>query len=406
MVKFIRLMRGYVRIKVEGAGGQRFLNLCSVHGISLWDIVADQDIYEMNLSVSDYFSLKPIVKKTKTKVVLIKKYGLPFSVQKWKRRKVFFAGCLLCVLGLYVLSLFVWDIRLSEEGMLTNEMLLSFLQDQNVSYGSYKKSIDIDRIEKALRDEYPFIIWTSCRLEGTCLCVNVKENDKLQEEYSGEQKPCDLYATVSGKVVSIITRAGIPKVKKGDEVKKGDLLVTGEVPVYNDDDTVKEYMYVTSDADIRLETELKYNKNLSLDYQKKVYTGEEKTTYYVRIHKYSFSTGRLPEYDNYDIVTDLEQARLTDDFCLPLYFGEITYRRYQYEELAYSEFEGKALLNHEFEKFCETLQQKGVQIVEKNVRIEKNGRIMSATGKIVVEMSDGEPEQIQQMEQTGDIKIE
>ena len=406
MVKFIRLFRGYVRIRVKGPVPQRFMNLCSVHGITLWDITAEEDSYGMSLSVSDYFLLKPIVKKTKTKVVLLEKKGLPFSMQKWKRRKVFLFGSIFCGLGLYLVSLFLWDIRMVNEGQLTNEMLLSFLQDYDVTYGCLKKEIDIDKIEKALRDEYPFIVWTSCRLEGTCLYVDVKENDQMVEVKEEQEMPCDLYATVSGKVVSIITRKGVPKVKAGDVVKKGDVLVVGEVPVINDDETIKEYMYVRSDADIRLETELSYKKSIDLDYQKKVYTGREKTAYYFRVYKHSFSTSRIPEYELYDIITDLGQGRILNDFYLPLYYGKITYREYRFEDVSYTDSEGKVLLRYEFEKFCKTLQQKGVQIVEKNVKIEKNGRTMRARGKIVVEMSDGEPESIRQMKQTGEVQVE
>lgn len=407
MVKLIRSFRGYVRIRVDGPVPQRFMNLCSVHDISLWDIVTDGCTYEMNLSVSDFFRLKPMVKKTKTKVVLLEKRGLPFRMQKWKKRKVFLCSSLICIVGLYLVSLFLWDIRLVNEGRLTEEMLLSFLQDQGVGYGSYKRSIDIDRIEKALRDEYPFIIWTSCRLEGTRLFVDVKENEQTVEEVSDDDRqPADLYATVEGKVVSIITRSGIPKVSAGDEVKKGDILVAGEVPVYNDDETVKEYMYVRSDADVRLLTELSYKKSLSLDYQKKVYTGEERTAYYFRVHKNSFSTAKVPDYEEYDIVTDLKQAKLLSDFYLPLYYGRIVYKEYRYEDFVYTESEAKALLSYEFEKFCKTLQQKGVQIVEKNVKIEKNGRTLRASGSILVEMSDGEPEVIRQRKQTGEVQSE
>ncbi len=408
MVRFIRSFRGYVRIRVDGFAPQRFLNLCSVHGISLWDIVSEGYVYEMNLSVADYFRLRPIVRKTKTKVVLLEKRGLPFRMQKWKKRKVFILCSIVCALSLYAVSLFLWDIRLVNEGRLTNEMLLQFLQDNGVGYGSYKKGIDIDSIEKKLRDEYPFIIWTSLRLEGTRLFVDVKENEQtvqMQLPEKGEA-PCNLYATVSGKVVSIITRSGVPKVKAGDEVKKGDLLVEGEVPVYNDDNTIREYMYVRSDADIRLETELAYDEKLPLDYKKKVYTGEEKTAYYFRVHKNSFSTARIPDYEAYDIVTDLKQAKLLNDFYLPLYYGKIVYQQYRLEDFVYSPSEGEALLAHEFDKFCKTLQQKGVQIVEKNVRIKKNGRTLRADGNILVEMSDGEPVDIKEMKQTGETEVE
>lgn len=405
-MNYVRLIRGYVRIRVVSPTPQRFINLCSVHDISLWNIVSEGDVFEMNISVKDFFDLRPIIKKTKTKVVLKEKKGLPFRVQRWKKRKVFILCSMLCALCLYGVSLFLWDIQLVKEGQLTNEMLLTFLQDNGVSYGSYKKSIDIDFIEKKLRDEYPFIIWTSFKIEGTRLFVDVKENEKTVAAIETDEKACDLKATVTGKVVSIITRSGVPQVKIGDEVKKGDVLVTGQVPIHNDDDTVREYMYVRSDADVRLETELSYSKTLPLTYEKKVYTGNDKKAYYFRVYKNSFSTTRLPEFETYDIVTDLKQGKILHDFYLPLYYGTITYQEYHLKEFVYTEKEGRILLEKEFKKFCKTLQQKGVQIVEKNVKIEKNGQSLRARGKILVEMSDGEPRAIAEKDDTGETKIE
>ena len=408
MIRLIRSFRGYVRISVEGFSPQRFMNLCSVHGIALWDIVFVGSAYEMNMSVADFFRLKPIVKKTRTKVVLLSKKGLPFYLQKWKKRKIFLLCSLLCVTSIYVLSFFIWDIRLAEEGRLTNEMLLSFLQENGIYYGSYIGHIDIDSVEKKLRDTYPFITWTSFKVEGTGLYVEVKENEYtiLTEKKTDETECSSLCATVDGTIVSIITRKGLPKVKAGDEVKKGDVLVDGEIPVYNDDTTIREYMYVRSDADIRLETKLSYRKDLSLDYEKKVYTGEKRKSCYMRVHNYSFSTTSVPDYGQYDIVTDLKQAKISENFYLPIYLGWITYREYESKMFCYTETEAKSILQYEFEKFCKTLQQKGVQIVAKDVRIDKNGRTMHAEGTIVVEMSDGDVKPITEKRQTGVIESE
>lgn len=400
MLRVIRFYRGYVRIRVDGFAPQRFLNLCSVHGIELWDIESKGYLYEMNLSISDFFRLKPIIRKTRTKVVLLSKRGLPFRLKKWKKRKVFICGSIICALSLYLVSLFLWDIKLAQEGQLTQEMLLQFLQDNGVTYGSYIRGIEIDAVEKKLRDEYPFILWTSFHLEGTRLYVEVKENNqRTQQTLSGEEEEaCDLYATVSGTVKSIVTRSGVPQVKAGDKVKRGDVLVRGQIAVYNDDETLKEYMYVHSDADIRIETELTYDKELEYQYEKKMYTEESKNAYYFRLHKKSFSTAGIPDYESYDIVTDLKQAKLLNDFYLPLYYGKITYREYDLKEFVYSENECETLLRHEFEKFCETLRQKGVQIIEKNVRIEKNERGQKAKGIITVEMSDGEERKIPEIQ--------
>lgn len=87
MVKFIRLFRGYVRIRAKGPVPQRFLNLCSVHDISLWNIVVVDDAYEMNISVTDFFRLKPMALKTRTKVVLLKKRDCLFICESGKKER-------------------------------------------------------------------------------------------------------------------------------------------------------------------------------------------------------------------------------------------------------------------------------------------------------------------------------
>lgn len=102
MLNIIRFLRDFVRIRVTGFAPERFLNLCSVHDIELWDISVSENRYEMNLYVSDYFKLKPIVHKTRTKVVLLSKSGLPFFARRWKKEGfscwAVCAVCSVCIL--------------------------------------------------------------------------------------------------------------------------------------------------------------------------------------------------------------------------------------------------------------------------------------------------------------------
>lgn len=170
MLNIIRFLRGFVRIRVTGFAPERFLNLCSVHDIELWDISVSENRYEMNLYVSDYFKLKPIVHKTRTKVVLLSKSGLPFFARRWKKRRIFLLGCLCCLLSLYLVSQFLWDIELTGGSRLTKEMLLQFLQEENVYYGTYTGQVDIDAVEKKLRDTYPFLTWVSLRVQNAAVC--------------------------------------------------------------------------------------------------------------------------------------------------------------------------------------------------------------------------------------------
>lgn len=62
--------------------------------------------------------------------------------------------------------------------------------------------------------------------------------------------------------MSMVVRSGVPMVKIGDRVEVGTLLVSGEVPVYNDDETIRKYRETYADADIVIRR--KENKEILL----------------------------------------------------------------------------------------------------------------------------------------------
>ena len=62
--KVIGYFRGSLRIRISGFSPERFLNACMHRNIYIWNIQPVQDFYEMNISISDFRMLKPILKKT------------------------------------------------------------------------------------------------------------------------------------------------------------------------------------------------------------------------------------------------------------------------------------------------------------------------------------------------------
>ena len=83
----------------------------------------------------------------------------------------------------------------------------------------------------------------------------------------------------------------------------------------------------------------------------------------------------LPEkedpYERYDILTDQKQLCFFSGYRLPVYFGNILVREYTVEEKTYSKEEIKEIFEQKFRKLMQTLEEKGVQIIEKNVTIKK-----------------------------------
>lgn len=377
MLHWIQYLRGYVVIKVWGYSVERLLNLLGNHDILVWNIKDHGDYHTMHISIEGFFALKPLLKKTGTRAAVLKKYGLPFFVSSMLRRKLFVAGLFCCILFWCLTSRFIWDIRIEGNFALTEDVLMDYLEERGVHPAMKKSALDITTLEQGLREDYDLITWTSAQLKGTTLLIHIKENDMpdYDDRADVQERGMDLVAERDGVVTYMITRSGVPCVASGDSVKKGDILVSGAVPVYNEDTTVRKYQYVEADADITL----RYGQNISLEesvpYEEKCYTGE-------KIEIPVFGSGEkqvslrllgIP-YDFYDTSEEKKQVKLLDHLYLPLYYGKRTVQEYEITPKMHTDEEMKSLLQEQWSKIISTLSEKGVQIVEKNVTIKKNDK--------------------------------
>ena len=385
MIELLKYLKGYLRIRVWGFSPERFMNLCSNKGILLWDIVKDGEVYSMCINLKGFRALRPIVKKTGTRVAILERYGLPFFVPKLLKRKVFVAGLVLAV-GFWIWSsLYVWSIDLTGNYQITRDVFDSFLEEQAVTIGMRQTELDIESLEKAIRRQFPQVTWASARLSGTRLQIDIKENDTpIVVEAPETIEGTDLVSEYDGTIVAIIVRSGVPIVAIGDTVEAGAVLVEGKVPIYNDDTTLREYRYVGADADILLEHTITFIDGLPFDYIKKEYTGREDKNFYLRVGNREW---RLPQdrpFLVYDSVIRESRPLLFDKLSVPIFFGKITYREYQNVEYDYTLQEAKDILNEKLILFLTSLEEKGVQIIEKNVKIDTDGSSWIVKGEFLV----------------------
>ena len=78
---------GYVKIKVEGLFLERFINICVSKKILLMDIKREKStIMYANVGIADYKKLKQVARKTKSKIKIQRKKGLPFTIKKYRKR--------------------------------------------------------------------------------------------------------------------------------------------------------------------------------------------------------------------------------------------------------------------------------------------------------------------------------
>ncbi len=371
---FIRYLRGYVKVRAEGFSPERFLNICSCHQILIWGLCPAGKGYEMYMSVRDFRRLKPLARKTHTKIILSGRYGLPFFLFRYRKRRAFFIGAVLCVALLKTYSLFIWDIHFEGNNRWPDETLAEYLRCEGVSPFMLKSDVDCPGIVKSIRKEYNDIVWVSASIDGSRLKIQIKENEDvlLQEDAWASEKgtPTDLVASSDGVITSIVTRSGVPQVHIGDRVEAGDILVLGRVDVVDDSGEVTGYQYQRADADIFADTTMEYCDELSLAYEEKVYDGRKKYQPYIRFGDVTVSIGSTSgKYEHSELFSEERQLKVGENFYLPVSVGMKTARPYTFEEKKYSRDEARELLSSRFSRFCDELAEKGIQIKGNNVKI-------------------------------------
>jgi len=385
LIKLLNWLCGVLTVRISGVAPERFINLCCNRKLFIWNLQNIDRVYQFNIRAKKFKQLKPIAKKTGIVPEIVEKSGFPFIWHKYRKRYGFFAGILICVLLVYILSLYIWDINILGGSKYTPETLLEFLRDNDVYAGIRKKHINCQEIEESIRLAYKDIGWVSAEIKGTRLIIKITETN-MPAPVKKADRPSHMVASKNAVVKSIITRSGIPLVKKGDVVKKGDILVSGIVAIKSDFDEIIRFQPLVADADIICSSYYDYEDVFSLEYLEAIYTGRVKKGYYVALtDKKLFLYNPSNSYDKYDIIVSEKVLHITDSFYLPIRYGTITSREYYEVKKRYSEDEAIALAQGKLQRYLDKLAANNVLITQNNVTITIENGYCIAKGRILVE---------------------
>lgn len=382
-----RSINGYVRICLRGGSPERFLNLCNARGLTIWGILCSKNgEYAAFMPLKDVRRVKPLVKKSGVHFRITGRFGLPFFIYRNKKRWYWAAGLGAFFLLLYTMTLFIWDIEFEGNYRYTDDNLRVSLEKQEIRCGILKGKIDCGELEAFLRTDLPEVTWVSVSITGTRLFVRIRENEVLSHVPQTDQSPCDLVAAKSGTIRSMVVREGVPQVEVGDTVEAGQLLVSGRIPVTGDDGAEITSHLVRADADIEAETTEEYEKKLPLVRTVRTPAGQKRRGLYLKAGPLSF-TFLMPasgEKEEWDYQMEERQAKLFSNYYLPLYLGIIEGKRMVSYERAYTQQELSDLAEEARKESREKLEEKGVQILENNDKIEKSVSGYQIKGQMVV----------------------
>ncbi|MBD2844451.1 sporulation protein YqfD [Paenibacillus sp. IB182496] len=264
---WLQTVKGMVTVTIRGGRQEMLINEAASAGIRLWAIrrtSPEQMVCE--ISVSDFFRLRPLLKRTGCRVHVAARRGLPFWLVRLERRKFFAAGLFLFMCGLYVLSSLVWRVEVAGNDKLTEDDILAAARAEGIYEHQWTwRMEEADVLSKNLARRLPGAAWVGVQRQGTTIRIEVVENTMPEEQplYT----PRHLVAAADAVVTAIEAENGRPVVKRNTKVKRGDILISGTIGEGEHTRTV------VAKGEVRGLVWKEYDIEVPLTQEVKVYTG-------------------------------------------------------------------------------------------------------------------------------------
>ncbi len=341
---------GSVTITVEGFFIERFLNICRNKKIFLENLFRENNTYiKLKILKSDFKDIKHIAKKTKCKVKIEKKSGMPFFINKYRKRKVFAVAVLVIAIFIFIITKFIWNIEIVGNENVSTEEIKKIVAEYGISEGKLKSNIDVQKISNQIRLNQDDFSWVGISIKGTNVIINVEESIKIPEVID-KNEVCNIVAKEDAVISKIVVQNGTARVKVGDEVKKGDLLVEGIM-----EGTYSENRTVHANANVLGKILYVKEKKEGFVQNEKIKTGktEEKIEICINNFKINFNKG-VSKFEKYDTITTNKKLKIFSDFYFPISLKKHTNVEYENVQKNYSDKELEEKILKALEEEMET----------------------------------------------------
>ncbi len=263
----LAFLKGSVTVEAEGLFLERFLNICMRRGIFLSDVKRESsEKITAKIGIGGFREIRPIAKKTRTRVRIKTREGMPFLVRRYKKRRVAIAGVAVFFGILWYLSTHIIGIDIIGNERLSTAEIEKELKAFGLYRGTPASKIDRRLMQNQMMTRLEDLAWIGINIKGSRAYIEVKERLDTKRNLD-EDIPCNIVASRDGQVAALEIISGQTVVKLNDMVEKGDLLVSGAM-----DSQVEGIRYAHSAGSVYANTIYKKSRVYPLEYEEKQYT--------------------------------------------------------------------------------------------------------------------------------------
>ena len=359
---------GYLRISIEGYYIERFINICKNKKIVIWNLKREKEIdLKLNVGIRDFKEICKIAKKTRCKVKIETKKGIPFLINRYKKRKIFIFLLIVIVALILLSSNFVWNVEIVEENNNILENIEQDLEEAGLKTGKLKQKINTKEVINKIRLKRQDIAWMGIELKGTNAIVKlVKAEEK--PEIIDEEEYCNIVSDKEGIITKINALTGTANVKVGDTIKKGDVLINGWM-----EGKYTGIRYVHAKGEIEAKVWYTKHKKILYNTTEKRETGNIEEKYQIKFNNFKINLYKtLSKFKIYDTIETEKKFKLFSDFYLPISINKIIKKEIEEVQKKYSLEEKKNIGIQELEEELSKEIENKDKIVNKNINTYEN----------------------------------
>lgn len=383
MESIFRFLKGYLIIQISKQGFVRFLNLCIRDNINVWNVLEQKDFIQLYITLHDFKLIKDAVKKSKVRVKIVRRTGLPFVMVNMRKYIILCVGIPVCLIFLFYQKTHIWTVHTEGTVTVTAEQIEDCLKANGFYAGMPTKNFDSSQTEKMLKETFDTFSWVCATLNGTELTVSVIENTAKSYQSLTQEFPSSLYAAKDGVIHKLVVNSGFSERKYSEEVHAGDLIISGEVP-YDNNDGTKSYHLTYASGEYLCEVKIPYYHAVKRTLSKPLYGLWE--TILPSIH---FGGAFLPQFtekhqsDNSIIIKEYIDLNFISVFDCNIHFISQMKKNYQTQNSEYTITELKEILTKELQYFINDLEDSGAKNIEPQVSFRSNDTEVILSGYVI-----------------------
>ena len=341
ILKFLRFIFGYVSFTARGGFPERFINLCRINNITLWELKSINSVISACTDCPSYRIIRSAARKSGMKVRIKKKHGLPFFLNRHSRRAGVLIGACFCIAVICILSTRIWSIDVTGNIRVPAENIIEVFEELGVRKGVSGKKIDIGKVEIAALQKLPELSWLNINIDGSAAKIEVRET-VVSPEIDGDSTPSDIVAARDGQIVILRPFNGTQEQKIGNPVLKGDLLISG---IEENKDLTVSFCRASGYVVARTNRSINVMQNSKINIQKAV---SKKTSYIFNFLFFSVPIGKKADESAYREKSEL----FINGVTLPVGITRCTETVYEQKEITLDAEKTKLLSVLRFSDKC------------------------------------------------------